>query len=66
MGDESCPATYVTSGNIPFTMDDPDMENRLRYTPPPGKWGNAFAVFTVIVVDQVRLLINKDVKLFTY
>ena len=54
MGDEMCPIQYVNADNTPYTMNDVGMENRLRYTPPTDKYGDAFAVFTLIVLDQVK------------
>jgi hypothetical protein len=55
MGSEGCSVQYVTGSNIPYTMNDPTMENLLRYTPPADKYGDAFAVFTLYVADQVNL-----------
>lgn len=57
VGDEGCFNTYVPSdpASLPFPMQDPDMENILRYTPPVDKYGPAFAVFEVYVKDMVCL-----------
>lgn len=51
MGDEMCNVKYANADTLPFIMDSPEMEYRLRYTPPTDKSGNAFANFTVIVTD---------------
>lgn len=55
MGDEMCPTTIVESNATNFIMNDPSMENRLRYSPPLDAYGNAFAVFTLVVQDQVYM-----------
>jgi hypothetical protein len=48
-GDEGCTITDIADG---ATLDDPSMENRLRYTPPAGKWGTNFTTLVVKVADQ--------------
>eukprot|EP00026_Physarum_polycephalum_P000486 Phypoly_transcript_00487.p1 GENE.Phypoly_transcript_00487~~Phypoly_transcript_00487.p1 ORF type:complete len:1495 (+),score=338.32 Phypoly_transcript_00487:159-4487(+) len=52
MGSEGCSVQYVTNSSLPYTMNDPTMENLLRYTPPADKYGEAFAVFNLYVADQ--------------